>query len=130
MYTLNRRRVLRGRNWVCICTLNGFLVLEELVPKDKSFIIRCVSGGGGGGGGGAVGYIFIRVTKFFTTTSHSYEIFFDPPPSLQIGNKKYIPTDLHTHTILPILCPSDLNQNCMKQRIFIYFNYSLSFTVC
>ena len=94
--------------------------------------------------GGMVGYIFIGVNKIFTTPqSHQFppppcymtKTFMTPQPYPTLPLLPPHPSKLHTRAILPNLCPSDLNQTCMKHKehllfLFFLFNYSHRLMVC
>ena len=109
-------------------------------------------------GGGGVGYIFIQLNTIFTTPPPKVSpdiLFFSTPPPSQKTKTFITPGPMHTPLTskqplhiyhLPNLCPSDLNQTCMKHikhlftfcrlingRLLVYVIFSalfFSFNLC
>ena len=102
-------------------------LLDIRMVRDESFIIRlCVC---------VWGVHFHLNHQDFTTplprTPVSHQIFFPPapPPHTHISDKKtlmnppppHLPSATFTHiTILPVLCPSHLNQTCLKHKEHLF----------
>ena len=70
------------------------------------------------------------VTKIFTTAPVARNILFEPPPPPQDKCQKSLwpplyPSNPYIYTILPILCPSELNRTYMKHKTHLFTFYRL-----